>query len=171
MGTGEVCARNSGYKFGKRIELPYCPSRMQPLPQPYFAYGSNMDPLQMRDRCPGASILSAATLAHHRWIINTDGYATVIPAPGHTVYGVLWTLTATNLAVLDAYEGMHEDLYWRTEIEVVSLTDQQPLSALIYFARSQQEGRPVPDYTEHILRTARDFVFPESYLRELAQFG
>jgi len=141
---------------------------MQTLPLPYFAYGSNMDPAQMRVRCPGARIVGTATLGDHRWIINSAGYATVIPSPGHTVYGVLWELTPAHLATLDDYEGLPEDLYWRTETMVDSLTEQKPVQAIIYFARSEVEGQPVPDYTGHIIRTAKDFVFPESYISELA---
>jgi gamma-glutamylcyclotransferase (GGCT)/AIG2-like uncharacterized protein YtfP len=144
---------------------------MEVLSLPYFAYGSNMDPLQMRVRCPGARIVSSATLANHRWIINSAGYATVIPSPGSLVYGVLWELTGEHLATLDEYEGLPEDIYWRTETTVTSLDNAEPVLAIIYFARSEEPGNPVPDYTEHILRTARDFVFPESYLREIAQFG
>lgn len=143
---------------------------MQKLPLPYFAYGSNMDPVQMRVRCPGARILGTAVLEGFRWIINTDGYATVIPSPGHTVYGVLWELTPVHLAALDEYEGLPENLYWRTEIMVETLNAREPRQAIIYFARSEEPGQPVPDYTEHIIRTAKEFVFPESYLRELAQW-
>jgi len=138
---------------------------------PYFAYGSNMDPAQMRVRCPGAKVQGTAMLTHYRWIINSAGYATVIPSPNHTVYGVLWELTPAHLATLDEYEGLPENLYWRTEIMVETLNDHHPLRAIIYFARSEEPGQPVPAYTEHIIRTAKDFVFPESYLQELADFG
>ncbi len=138
---------------------------------PYFAYGSNMDPQQMRIRCPGARVQGTAMLAHYRWIINSAGYATIIPSPAHTVYGVLWELTPAHLAALDDYEGLAEDIYWRTEIMVQKLNDHQPLRTIIYFARSEKLGKPVPDYTEHIIRTAKEFVFPESYLRELSHFG
>lgn len=170
MGFRRRSARNSGYKIGFEIESAYPTARMHTLPLPYFAYGSNMDPVQMRVRCPGARAIGTATLANHRWIINSAGYATVIPSPGHTVYGVLWELTPAHLATLDEYEGLPEDIYWRTEIMVDSLTEQKPLRAIIYFARSEKLGQPVPDYTEHIIRTAKDFVFPESYIRELGQW-
>jgi len=170
MGFQWRTARNSSYKIGLKIESTYLATRMQTLPLPYFAYGSNMDPAQMRVRCPGARVVGTATLANHRWIINSAGYATVIPSPGHTVYGVLWELTPAHLATLDEYEGLPEDIYWRTEIMVDSLTELKPVRAIIYFARSEIPGQPVPDYTEHIIRTARDFVFPESYVRELAQW-
>ena len=171
MGFPRRSARNSRYKIGFRIESAYLATRMQTLPLPYFAYGSNMDPLQMRVRCPGARVVGTATLASHRWIINSAGYATVIPSPGHTVYGVLWELTPAHLATLDEYEGLSEDIYWRTEIMVETLKDRQPVWSTIYFARSEDPGQPVPDYTEHIIRTAKDFAFPENYLRELAHFG
>ena len=171
MGFPPRIARNSRYKIVFRIESAYPATRMQTLPLPYFAYGSNMDPEQMRTRCPGAKVLGTAMLAHYRWIINSAGYATVIPSPAYTVYGVLWELTPAHLAALDEYEGLSEDIYWRTETMVETLKDRQPVWSTIYFARSEDPGQPVPDYLEHILRTAKNFVFPDHYVQELAQWG
>jgi gamma-glutamylcyclotransferase (GGCT)/AIG2-like uncharacterized protein YtfP len=138
---------------------------------PYFAYGSNMDPLQMRVRCPGARPIGAAKLAQHRWLINTDGYATVVPSAQDTVYGVLWQVTTGHLAALDEYEGVAEGIYWRTEAMVEPMSGGTAIRALIYHARSEKEGKPVPEYMEHILRTAKEFSFPGNYLRELSAWA
>ena len=48
----------------------------------YFAYGSNMSRALMRARCPTAREVGTATLAGHRLIITSDGYASVVPEPG-----------------------------------------------------------------------------------------
>ena len=38
----------------------------------YFAYGSNMDPVGMRGRCPGARAVGVARLPAHRLIFVAD---------------------------------------------------------------------------------------------------
>jgi hypothetical protein len=43
----------------------------------HFAYGSNMDRRLMRRRCAGARLVGGAVLRDHRFIITTDGYASV----------------------------------------------------------------------------------------------
>ena len=47
----------------------------------YFAYGLNMDPAGMADRCPNSRALGPARLPRHRFIVTTDGYASVIRDP------------------------------------------------------------------------------------------
>ena len=34
-----------------------------------FAYGSNMDPVQMRQRCPGAETVGSGVLRDHRLVL------------------------------------------------------------------------------------------------------
>ena len=61
--------------------------------RPYFAYGSNMDHEQMSVRCSGATPLATAVLAAHRFVINSEGVATVVSDPLLCVHGLLWSLT------------------------------------------------------------------------------
>ncbi|MCJ1376207.1 hypothetical protein MMC20_007448 [Loxospora ochrophaea] len=44
----------------------------------YFAYGSNLSPTQMGDRCPGSQFVGVGLLHGWRWIINERGYANII---------------------------------------------------------------------------------------------
>ena len=41
-----------------------------------------------------------------KWIINTRGYATIIPSKGDVVYGLAYELTAEDEEKLDQYEGV-----------------------------------------------------------------
>jgi gamma-glutamylcyclotransferase (GGCT)/AIG2-like uncharacterized protein YtfP len=76
-----------------------------------FAFGSNMDPVQMRARCPSAKFSGTAELPGHRLVFvghsNKWGgaVATVEPCEGRTVPGVLWRITEEDLARLDRFEG------------------------------------------------------------------
>ena len=67
----------------------------------HFAYGSNMDRRLMRRRCAGARLIGGAVLRDHRFIITTDGYASVAAARGAVVHGLLWHLTPRDLAAID----------------------------------------------------------------------
>jgi gamma-glutamylcyclotransferase len=75
----------------------------------YFAYGSNMDRQQRRDRYPGAVLLGTARLLGYRFIINCAGVASVVSTGCHEVFGVLWEITATDEGALDDYEGLMRD--------------------------------------------------------------
>ena len=55
----------------------------------YFAYGSNMDQEQMRQRCPEAAFVGTASLPGYMFIINERGVATVIPKADASVPGVV----------------------------------------------------------------------------------
>ena len=59
----------------------------------YFAYGSNLSRSGMRQRAPGARAIGVAVLEGHRFVIGRDGWASVEPARGQCVYGVLWKIT------------------------------------------------------------------------------
>ncbi len=62
----------------------------------YFAYGSNMDPVQMAERAPGGRALGAARLAGWRLTFTRDspawggGVGHIEPDEADEVWGVLW---------------------------------------------------------------------------------
>ena len=43
----------------------------------YFAYGSNMDRLAMKRRCPGARAVGPAVLEGYRFFVGVDGWGSV----------------------------------------------------------------------------------------------
>ena len=50
--------------------------------------------------------LGTATLFGWRFVINPEGFGSIAPRPGARVYGVLWRLTARDLAAINAYESV-----------------------------------------------------------------
>jgi len=77
----------------------------------YFAYGSNLDPAQMRERCPESTVVGLASLADYRISFPRysnrwgGGTASIQLAHGETAWGVLYELTDEDLAKLDGFEG------------------------------------------------------------------
>ncbi|EIN03906.1 hypothetical protein PUNSTDRAFT_47894 [Punctularia strigosozonata HHB-11173 SS5] len=78
-----------------------------PLPSTlYFAYGSNLWLEQMALRCPNSPYVGMAVLRDWRWIINERGYATIVPAPGDIVVGMVYALVPEDEMRLDRNEGV-----------------------------------------------------------------
>jgi hypothetical protein len=115
----------------------------------------------MRARCPGAEALGTATLAGWRFVINPEGLGTVAPQPGGYVHGVLWRLTARDLAAVNAYESVDSGLYLRRRLAV--RCGERRAAALVYIARREGEGRPRPGYIGVVVEAARtDSAAPTS---------
>lgn len=134
----------------------------------YFAYGTNIDSIEMEDRCPGAVEVGTAVLSNYGFLINSRGVATVVPTEGKIVYGVLWSVSSDHLITLDDYEGVHFGTYRREPIKVVF--NDEDLEAEIYLAADLRPGHPRGDYLKRIVASATKRSFPESYIQELEQW-
>jgi hypothetical protein len=132
----------------------------------YFAYGANMDPVQMAQRCPGARQLGVAVLGGHAFRIGKAGYGTALPDAGEVVHGVLWMLTPDDEAALDRFEGVGDGLYTRRRVPVLK-PDGEVTEAMIYCAADPAPGTPVPGYLERIAEVAESLGFPPGYIAGL----
>jgi Gamma-glutamyl cyclotransferase, AIG2-like len=134
----------------------------------HFAYGTNMSRALMRRRCPTAIPVGVAGLPGRRFLITRDGYASVIPAPGAEVHGVLWRLQPRDVAALNAYEALDSGLYVRRVLSVVH--EGRRTAAVAYIARETRPGRPKPGYQEIVVASAREWELPETYIRALERW-
>lgn len=131
------------------------------MPHGYFAYGSNLCPRQMAQRCPDAADPRPATLAGYRWLINQRGVATVEPSAGSRVHGVVWRISDADLAVLDRVEGVPER-YRRDRLTVH--TADGPAEAFVYVDHRVRAGVPRPGYLERIVGGAIEHGLPRPWL-------
>lgn len=89
-----------------------CPQGDEKMtPVLYFAYGSNLDDAQMRERCADARVVGLVKLPNyalvfggfsHRW---GGAVASVVRARGACVQGLLYELGNVDLRALDRFEG------------------------------------------------------------------
>jgi cation transport regulator ChaC len=135
----------------------------------HFAYGSNMSRALMGARCRDAQALGTATLVGWRFVINPDGFGSIARRRGGRVHGVLWRVTARDLAAVNAYESVSSGLYLRRWMPVRS--GAREASALVYIARRRGEGSPRPGYIALVVDAARDWQLPEPYIRSLARWA
>ena len=131
----------------------------------YFAYGSNMDLAAMATRCPRSKPLGVARLPRHRFLINEDGYATIVRDPRADVHGLLFELALPDVPALDRYEGIGQGLY--SKIIQPVLTAQGARKALVYIGRSSRPGVARPGYLEGVVAAARAAGLPEKYIATL----
>lgn len=136
---------------------------------PYFAYGSNMDMDQMRDRCPDSRPTANARLDSFRIIINSRGVATIVKDDSSTVHGMLWQLSPPDEDNLDYYEGVKYGLYSKEYFRVQAEGGEDG-EALIYIASDRVEGEPGGGYMRRILEAAQDRGLPAVYIAELRKW-
>lgn len=133
----------------------------------YFAYGSNMDPDQMRERCSQNRFVSRGCLPRWSFIINSRGYANVVQNEADVVHGVLWEIGSGDLRKLDICEGTALGCYERRSLaELVG--EGQRVDAEVYVSADGSPGTPDPTYMATVLKGGEGFGLPASYLRNLA---
>lgn len=153
-------------------------------PMLMFAYASNLDPEQMRQRCPQHRTVGVGVLHDHRLAFPLysetwkGGVASVVPAHGQQVWGAVYELTDGDLAALDRYEGHRgagdqHNLYDRQSVtvELVRPDDgsvPRRVRAWAYLAHPSNPSAPSRSYLEAILRGARHHRLPEEYVEKLA---
>jgi len=136
----------------------------------YFAYGSNMHRAGMAVPCPEAKPMGAARLPDYRFRINRRGVATVVPEPGATVHGILWSVNDDCLRALDRFEGVARGFYRRLTRRVTT-SDHDSKNAFLYLAADAERGRAPWAYLDLLLKVAREAEFPPEYVAELEQWG
>jgi len=132
----------------------------------YFAYGSNMNEAQLRERCPDSYFLCRARLPGHRFVITSRGYASVRKSAGGTVHGLLIALTEPDERTLDRFEGVAKGMYRRDHLEILTELGY-PIPALIYIDDIEGEGPPAKGYLERILNGARRHGLAPAAIAEL----
>jgi hypothetical protein len=151
----------------------------------YFAFGSNLDPDQIRERCPGHRIVGLAALHDYRMVFPLfselwgGGGAGVQLHHGDIVWGVAYDLTDADLSSLDRFEGYRgpgdqHNIYDRplVTVELTRPDDgsvPRRLRAFTYVARFSNPSPPTRRYLDTILRGARHHRLPEEYISKLSK--
>ncbi|HTO51797.1 MAG TPA: gamma-glutamylcyclotransferase family protein [Myxococcota bacterium] len=136
----------------------------------YFAYGSNLDEVQMRSRCPTARGLERARLPRHRLAFThyaqrwQGGAADVVADAAASVWGVVYEMGPDDLALLDRFEGG----YARVSLAVL-LDGREPLQVTSYAVREKGRFPPHPAYLEKMLRWGARWRLPGEYLSEMVE--
>ena len=137
----------------------------------YFAYGSNMDELAMRERCPKARAIGPARLARHRFVLmGRTGYANVLRDPGSSVHGLLFELALSDVHPLDLYEDIAHGLYVKALLPVTRPAGAARRALIYLGCDASVGGTPPPGYIEGIIAAASTAALPPAYVAMLETF-
>ncbi|MDP2920433.1 MAG: gamma-glutamylcyclotransferase family protein [Dehalococcoidia bacterium] len=128
----------------------------------YFAYGSNLDKQQMRQRCPDAKPRFSVVLPHYKLAFTgwsrewKGGTATIKPVRGEKVAGAVYDIPEKDLQRLNRYED-YPTTYNRVNVLVLT-DDGQAIKAFTYVKRNPgDESKPSPEYLAVIRQGYRDW--------------
>lgn len=147
----------------------------------YFAFGSNMDPEQIKERCPSQKELGRAYLSDYQLCFprrsksRKCGTAGIAPAKGKGVWGALYELNHKDTENLHKKEGYApgrpaaKNSHDLVQIEVRrDRHDGQIVSAFTYRARPDgSEVAPSSGFMKHLIRGAEHHALPGSYIEML----
>jgi gamma-glutamylcyclotransferase (GGCT)/AIG2-like uncharacterized protein YtfP len=137
----------------------------------YAAYGSNMDPQQMRRRCPHSPVRGTGWLEGWRLTFGGEdigwegALATLVEDAGSRVFVALYDITSSDEAHLDAWEGADIGLYRKIRLRVQTL-DGEAL-AWLYVLDAYEGGLPSARYLGILAEAAQAAGAPDDYLAEL----
>jgi gamma-glutamylcyclotransferase (GGCT)/AIG2-like uncharacterized protein YtfP len=135
----------------------------------YAAYGSNMDPAQMAERCPysprrGSGWLEGWRLTFGGEEIGWEGaLATVVQDSGERVFVVLYDLSETDEARLDRWDAAATlDYYRKLRVRITTL-DGGAL-AWLYVLNAYEGGLPSARYLGIMADAAEAAGAPDDYV-------
>jgi gamma-glutamylcyclotransferase (GGCT)/AIG2-like uncharacterized protein YtfP len=97
----------------------------------YAAYGTNLDPDQMRERCPHSPSRGAGWLVGWRLTFGGEdlgwegALATVVEDAGDQVFVMVYDVPEHDEAALDAWEGADSGLYSKIRVRVQTLAGEE----------------------------------------------
>ncbi len=132
-----------------------------------FFYGSFMHPDVLAQANVHPTERQFARL--DRWALRIAPRATLIPADGSCVYGIVAQLTHPELDKLYTKDWFGFGTYLPEAVLVTSAAARQ-LPALCYIAWETAGGKPTREYIEKMVSVAREYSFPDEYVRHIESF-
>jgi len=147
----------------------------------YFAYGSNLDCCQMRQRCPSAVFVGKGVLKNYRLALThyssrrKCGVADIVPDAGNEVWGVIYRIDSEeDIKELNKAEGYKlgrvNNAYQPIEIEVlqeVETTNSLKATAYEVVNKSKDEILTNQEYKKLIVDGAKFWDLPRQYVTEV----
>ena len=137
----------------------------------YAAYGSNMDPAQMGQRCPHSPVAGTGWITD--WWLTFGGedlgwegsLATLVEAPGEHVFVALYDVTPHDEVYLDSWEGADTGLYRKIRLRVHTLDSD--VLAFVYVLDAFEGGLPSARYLGVLADAAERAGAPDDYVTRL----
>ena len=137
----------------------------------YAAYGTNLDPARMGERCPHSPLQTVGWLLGWRLTfggedLGWDGaMATIVEDPLDQVYVAVYDVTRDDEAHLDQWEAADTGLFRKTKVRVSTLNGE--VLAWAYVLDAYEGGLPSASYLGVIADAAEAAGAPEDYVAAL----
>ena len=137
----------------------------------YAAYGSNMDPAQMKERAPHSPMAGTGWLTGWRLTFGGEDFAwegalsTVVEDALSQVFVVLYDVPDHDAAQLDRWEGGELGLHKKLRLRVHTLDGD--VLAWIYVLDAYEGGLPSARYLGVLADAAEQAGAPADYVAEL----
>lgn len=137
----------------------------------YAAYGSNMDPAQMKDRAPHSPVAGSGWLMDWRLTFGGENLgwegalATIVESPGSQVFTVLYDVSSEDQPQLDRWEGSELGIHKKLKMRIQTLDG--PVLAWLYVLDAYEGGLPSARYLGVIADAAEAAGAPADYVEEL----
>ena len=137
----------------------------------YAAYGSNMDPAQMLQRCPHSPLAGTGWIKDWRLTFGGEdlgwegALATVVEDEREHVFVALYDLPEWDEEQLDRWEGTELGVYRKIRVRVETLDGD--VLAWLYVLDDYEGGLPSARYLGLIADAAEAAGAPDDYVAEL----
>jgi gamma-glutamylcyclotransferase (GGCT)/AIG2-like uncharacterized protein YtfP len=137
----------------------------------YAAYGSNLDPRRMVERCPHSPLRSTGWLVGWRLTFGGEEHgwdgalATVVEDHFEQVFVALYDVTQEDVARLDQWESADSGLYRKARVRVATLAGEQP--AWVYVLDAYEGGLPSASSLGILAEAAEAADAPADYVAAL----
>ena len=137
----------------------------------YAAYGSNLDPIRMSQRCPHSPLQTTGWLTGWRLAfggedLGWDGaLSTIVEDPIEQVFVAVYDVTPEDESTLDTWESADSGLYRKTKVRVATLTGE--LVVWTYVLDAYEGGLPSASYLGILADAAEAADAPTDYVTAL----
>jgi gamma-glutamylcyclotransferase (GGCT)/AIG2-like uncharacterized protein YtfP len=139
----------------------------------YAAFGSNMNPTQMLERCPHSPLAGTGWLTGWRLTFGGEqlgwegALSMLVPDPSGRVFVALYELMPEDREALDGWEGIESGTYDSVHVRVSTLDGE--CLAWVYLLNGYEGGLPSARYLGLLADAAEAAGAPADYVEELRQ--
>jgi gamma-glutamylcyclotransferase (GGCT)/AIG2-like uncharacterized protein YtfP len=137
----------------------------------YAAYGPNMDPRFMSERCPHSPLQGTGWLQGWRLTFGGEEYgwdgslATIVQDPFEQVFVAVYDVTDDDMTVLDRWESVGNELYLKAKVRISTMHGE--VVAWTYVLDAYEGGLPSASYLGLLADAAEAADAPDDYVAEL----
>lgn len=122
----------------------------------YFAYGSNLNTVQMKGRCSDSHPVTKVKLKDYKLVFNR--VADIIESKDDLVYGAVYEVSDDDVKKLDRYEG-YPRLYTKINVTVEDEFGEV-YDVFAYVMTLKRRGKPQENYYNIIKQGFIDWNLP-----------